>query len=100
MRYYRAANEFPRECATNDVFSGLMAIIQIQEQIMAAIDDLTKAVADAVTAINDLRTQLANVPPPGNGVTDAQLEGLASQLEAAVTPAPAAPAPETAAPAA
>jgi len=77
---------------------------------MSAIDDLTTAVnaavttmGDAVTAINDLRSQIG----AGNGVTDTQLEGLASSLttaqtglQSAVTPPAAEPAPATDAPAA
>lgn len=101
MKYCKSPREFPREIFTNDVFSALAAIIKQQEFIMAAIDDLNTAVTDAVTtmgaavdAINALRGQVG----AGNGVTDDQLAGLASQLTtaqsglaAAVTP-PAPPA--------
>lgn len=59
---------------------------------MAAIDDLTAAVTAAVNEMNvlaakvtDLTNQLANAT--GNGVTDTQLEGLASQLTTATNAA-------------
>lgn len=84
MHYPRSPRELPREVLANDVFTGLRTIIEFQEYIMAAIDDLTAAVTaatasmgSALDAINALRQQLAN---DGNGVTDTQLEGLASQL--------------------
>lgn len=73
---------------------------------MAAIDDLTAAVTAAVNEMNvlaakvvDLTNQLATAQ--GNGVTDTQLEGLASQLSTATNAALGAQgAPAAAAPAA
>ena len=94
MRFFRSPWELPKEVRSQDVFQGLSAILHIQEQMMAAIDDLTAAVTAAVSKIEALEAQLAAVPP-SNGVTDTQLEGLASQLNAALN-APVAPATPTA----
>jgi len=97
MHYHKSASELPREIASNDVFRGLQAVIQLQEYMMAAIDDLTAAVGAAVAEIQSLSAALAVAKAAGAGAaTDTQLEGLASQLNAAVAaqqpPAPTAPA--------
>ena len=97
MFWRKDAREFNREIATNDVFTSLKTILETQELIMSAIDDLSAAVTAAVSAIQLLETQLAAAKAAaGNGVTDTQLEGLASQLNAATAttqppPAPTAP---------
>ena len=95
MFWRKDAREFNREIATNDVFTSLKTILETQEFLMSAIDDLSAAVTAAVAAIQSLEIQLAAAKAAaGNGVTDTQLEGLASQLNAATAttqPAPTAP---------
>jgi histone H3/H4 len=102
MEYHKSPTELPKELPSLDVFRGLQALIQLVEFQMAAIDDLTTAVNAAIAEIQSLASQLAAAKAAGAGAaTDTQLEGLASQLNAAVTAAtPAQPAPTETAPAA
>lgn len=86
MRYTKSPREFPREIFTNDVFSALAAIIRQQEYMMAAIDDLTTAVTNAVAALTAAHTTIQSLQAQlGTPVaTEDQLEGLASQLNAGI----------------
>ena len=87
MRYPRSPGELPREVLANDVFMGLRAIIDLQEYIMAAIDDLNAAVSGAVAAIGAAVTTITQlqqqIADQAGAPTSDQLEVLAAQLNAA-----------------
>ena len=89
MHYPRSPGELPREVLSNDVFMGLRAIIDLQEYIMAAIDDLNAAVSGAVAAINAAVTTITQlqqqIADQAGAPTSDQLEGLAAQLNAATS---------------